>query len=208
MMRTQEMSNVVVEGGLRLYRANNGDGQELVTCIALAGDGTRIGIGDPVTISAGGATSIAPGPSVIAVTRGAATGPYFGVVVSVVPVIEGTAAVDYNARYRKASTAQYLLVRPARNYDIYSIQDDGAAAMSLANVGNNAKLVIADCDTVTGMSKCLLDSNNVASANATYPVKIVGVVNDPLNDTSSVKARWLVTINNAIESGGTGTAGI
>lgn len=202
------MSNVLTEGGLRLFKAVGGMSSQLETCIALSSDGTRLGRGDPVAISAAGATSLGTGPIVQAVTRSAGTtGQCYGVVVGTMPVIEGTGSVDLGVTYRKASTAQYVLVRPANNQDIYEICDDGGAALTKANIGNNAKLTAADCDTATGLSKFMIDATSPASGNATFFVKIVGVVDDATNDPTSVNARWLVTLNNVSRSGGTGTVG-
>lgn len=200
------MSNVTVEGGLRLFKAV--EDAALETCIALAGDSTPLGIGDPVAISAAGATNIGQGPIVQAVTRSAGTtGACYGVVVGVTPTIEGTGAVDFSTKYRKASTAQYVLVRPANNRDVYSISDDGASALTKANIGNNAKLTAANCDTATGLSKFMIDATSPASGNPTFFVHLMGYVQDATNDPTSTGARWLVTLNNVTRSGGTGTAG-
>ncbi len=202
------MSNVLTQGGLRLYKAVNGSGQNLEMCIALSGDSTTLGIGDPVKRSAAGATSTGQGPTVQAVTRAAAGDAIYGVMASTCPLIEGTGSINLGQRHRPASTAQYVYIRPSNNQDEYEICDDGSAAMTKANIGNNANLVIANCDTLSGMSKVMIDATTAASGNATRQVSIVGVVDDATNDPASINARWIVRINNSTNSGGTGTVGV
>lgn len=202
------MSNVLTKGGLRLYKAVNGAGQDLEQCIALAGDSVVLGIGDPVQLSAAGAAAVGNGPVVMSVKQGTATSVIYGVVVSTVPIIEGTGSINLGGRTRPASTAQYVLIRPANNQDIYEICDDGSAAMTVANIGNNCKPVAGVPNSLSGLSTFMIDATSCASGNATYPLKIVGVVQDATNDPASVNARWLVTLNNVVRSGSTGTVGI
>lgn len=199
------MTNVAITGGLQLYKQKQA--QELMQCVVLAGDSTILGIGDPVVISAGGATSVGSGPICQAVTRAAASSVIYGVVEGVLPLTEGTGAINLGIRYRPASTAQYVLIRLANNVDEYTITDDGSAAMSAANIGNNANIVVANCSTGSGMSNVKILASTVASGNASFPLKISGIVDNATNDVTSTGCRWIVTINNATQSGGTGTAG-
>lgn len=200
------MSNVAVSGGLRLYRGMAT--QQLEQCIALSGDSTAIGVGDAVKVSAAGATNVAGGPIVMAVTRAAAGDSIYGVVESVQPLIAGTGSINLGLTYRPASTAQYMLVRKANNIDEYTISDDGSAALTKANIGNNANLVVANCSTATGLSNMQIDATSVNSGNATRQLKLIGYVLDATNDPTATGARWIVTLNNVYSSGGTGTIGV
>lgn len=200
------MSNISAAGGLRLYKGKQD--QHLETCVALAGDSVRLGVGDAVVRSAAGATNVGSGPTVQAVARAAAGNPIYGVVAGVVPVIEGTGAMNLSVRYRPASTAQYVLVRPSDPQDVYSVTDDGAAALTKANIGNNANLAVADCSTATGLSNMTLGAASVNTTDA-LQLTIVGVQDDASNDPASTGARWLVTINNSCRSsGGDGVVGV
>ena len=201
------MSNVAIKGGLRLYKASSHP-QPLETCIKVVGDSVRVGRGDAVKLVTESATSISPGPIVACVARAAAGDSIYGVVDSVVPVIEGTGAVNLGITYSPASTAQYLLIRKANHQDIYTISDDGAAALTAGDIGQNANLVVADCDTASGLSNMKIDATSVAAGNATRQLHIVGVVDDATNDPASTGTRWLVTLNNIYGAGGTGTVGV
>ena len=201
------MSNLTILGGLRLYKSVNGDGQQLEQAIVLSTDSTPLGIGDAVVTVSAGATSLSNGPVVKAVTRAATTGVIGGVVMSTIPVIEGTGAINLGSRLRPASTAQYVLIRPAINEDVYEIQDDKSATLTAAAIGKNANLVISNADAATGQSKMYLNASTVATT-ATFQMKIIGVVQDATNDPTSPGCRWLVTLNNVERSGGTGTVGV
>lgn len=200
------MSNVTITGGLRLLEQKQP--QELMQVVALSGDGTRIGVGDAVKISAAGAIAVGSGPVVMAVTRAAAGDSILGVVEGVLPLTEGTGAINLGIRYRPASTAQYMMVRPANHNDVYVIQDDGASAMTAANIGNNANLAVVDCSTATGMSNMTLGSASAASGNATRQLHIEGYLDSVTNDQTSTGALWKVTLNNIYQAGGTGVVGV
>ncbi len=201
------MSNNATNGGLRLYRGRSTQAME--TCIALSGDSTVLGKGDAVKISAAGATSVGAGPTVQAVTRAAAGDAIYGVCEGFMQHwIDGTGSMNLGQTHRPASTAMYVLVRPASYEDEYTISDDGSAAMTKANIGNNANLVVAAASTTTGMSNMQLDATTAASGNATRQLKILGVVADATNDPASTGARWIVSLNNIYRGGSTGTVGV
>jgi hypothetical protein len=199
------MTNVTISGGLRLFKAS--ENQPLETCIALAGDSTAIFVGDAVQINSEGATNLGTGPLVQAVKQATNSSTIYGVVVGTLPIIEGTGPINLGARYRPASTAQYLLVRPANNTDIYALQDDGSASLSSIDVGSNASLAIGAGNTGTGQSGMQLAATSV-STTATLQLKIAGYVDVASNDPTSAGANFLVTLNNVNRSGGTGTVGV
>lgn len=201
------MTNVTINGGLVLHRLKLD--QPLETVIALSGDSTVLGVGDPVKVSAGGATSTGGGRTVQAVTRANGTSdPIYGVVTAVLPNLGGTGAMDFATKIRLASTAQYLLIRPANNQDEYAIQDDAATQLSAANFGNNAQMTPGNASAATGLSTFTLAASSAASGNATFPLKIMGYVEDATNDLTSTGIRFVVTLNNVTRSGSTGTAGV
>jgi hypothetical protein len=199
------MANATQNGGLRLYKPSV-QPNELIDCLVAAGDGTRLGPGDPVIKVNTGSDSINQGPVVQIVTRAASSGAIFGVVVAVLPQwSDGTGTMDLSKTYRPASTAEYVKVRRANNLDQYEIQASGSTVK--ADVGLNGDLVIADCDTSTGLSTCQWNSS-AQDTTATRQLKCIGFVDDVANDPTSANARLIVTINNADGSGGTGTAGV
>lgn len=203
------MANQTAAGGLRLKKAVNGAGQNLVMVYFSSSDATATGIGDPLVGVAAGGGSIGTGPTAPSVARATNSGKVDYIVDSFLPqYTSGTAAMNLGIMYRPASTAMYALARPTNNVDVYSITDDGTFSVAGAtNIGSNANLVINNCSTTTGLSNVQL-GGSTADTTATLQVKIVGVDPDPANDISSANAKWLVTINNAMESGGTGTVGI
>ena len=208
------MSNVVRKGGLRLYKSA-GNAEELVDAFVPSSDGTILGIGDAVKLGANTSDAIGQGPIAVGVTRAAAGDPIYGVVVGVMfQMVDGTGSLDLSKTYRAASTAMYLKIRPANPHDTYAICDDGnlgsgaASANGKANIGYNANLVVSNADTTTGQSNMQLGGASVATT-ATLQLKIVGVLDDILNDPTSNNAMYLVHINNCqINSGGTGVLGV
>lgn len=152
-----------------------------------AGDGTRIGIGDPVTTAGVGTGQTINGISTVDVIRAATGDVITGVVVGVVP------ATADSLIYRAASTARQLLVCDDPNV-IFEIQEvSGGTALAVNDLGLNANFVVADCSTVTGYSNVELDNGTEAGTN-TLDLKIVGFVPRP-NNAVGENAKWLVRIN-------------
>lgn len=210
------MSNNQISGGLRLYKAISGAGQQLEMVHMRAGDSTATFIGDAVQIdSTAGAGSVGMGPIAIDVKQSAAGGAVYGVVQGFLPqFLDGTAPMNFTQMYRSASTAAYAVVRRANPDDIYCIMDDGNVAsgvpssLGLINVGYNANLAVAAGNTSTGMSNMKLGGASIATT-ATLQLKMLGVVNDALNDPTATFARWTVAINNCqSNTGGTGVLGV
>lgn len=207
------MANTVKAGGLRLKKESP-EGKLEVVYIP-ASDSTLLGIGDAVKLSASNTSgSIGQGPIAPGVTRAAAGDQIYGICQGFLEhFIDGSGTMNLGITYRPASTAMYALVRIANNSDVYAITDDGnlssgaASANGAANIGYNANLVVNDASTSTGMSQSQLGGASVA-ATATLQLKIVGVEDVAGNDSTAIKASYLVTINNANRSGGTGTTGV
>lgn len=152
-----------------------------------AGDGTRIGIGDPVTTAAVGTGQTINGVTSIDVIRAASGDVITGVVVGVVPV------TSTSTPYRAASTQRQLLVADDPNL-VFEIQEaSGGTALTANDIGLNADFVVADCSTTTGYSNVELNNGTEAGTN-TLDLKIVGFVNAP-NNAIGEHAKWLVRIN-------------
>lgn len=152
-----------------------------------AGDGTRIGIGDPVTTAGVGTGQTINGVLSIDVVRAATGDVITGVVVGVVPQTADSTT------YRVASTARQLLVADDPNL-IFEIQEvSGGTALTANDIGLNADFVVADCSTTTGYSNVELNNGSEAGTN-TLDLKIVGFKNAPDNAVGE-HAKWLVRIN-------------
>lgn len=153
-----------------------------------AGDATALYIGDPV-VKAGGAD----GAGISTVVRGAAGGPFTGVVVGFVP--DGVVDV---AGYGAASTAYYVLVADDPN-TMFEIQEDGdGGAIAAADIGLNASVIVASGNSYTKRSGVELDTSTKATT-AGLELKIVGLVPRP-NNALSANARVLVKINDHTEA--------
>lgn len=202
------MANVIKLGGLRLKNA--AVEQPLRVCLHASGDSVRLGRGDPVK-TAGSSGQIGNGPYTKTVALCASGDPIYG-------VVEGvqkhwvTTGMNLDTTHVPASTAMYVLVRPANHQDIYAITEDGALAV--ADVGDNANLTgngggttITECNTSNGLSTVMLDTSTAATG-ATLQVKIIGFEDTADNTPASTNASILVTLNNIENSGGTGTAGV
>lgn len=202
------MANVNRDGGLRLYKSGVDQPAEL--CLHASGDTVRLGKGDPVK-TAGSSGQIGGGPYTKTVALCASGDPIYGVVVGVQQHTV-LSSVNLNRTHCPASTAMYVLVRPANHQDVYSITEDGTWAA--ADIGENANLTgngggttITECDQTTGMSTVKLDTSTHATT-ATLQVKTVGFEPRPDNTPASANASILVRLNNIELSGSTGTDGV
>lgn len=152
-----------------------------------AGDGTRIGIGDPVTTAGVGTGQTINGVTTIDVVRAATGDVITGVVVGVVPT------TSTSTIYRAASTQRQLWIADDPNL-LFEIQEvSGGTALTANDIGLNADFVVADCSTTTGYSNVELNNATEAGTN-TLDLKIVGFVNAP-NNAVGENAKWLVRLN-------------
>tara|TARA_R100001530_G_scaffold17260_1_gene14961 strand:+ start:727 stop:1260 length:534 start_codon:yes stop_codon:yes gene_type:complete len=74
--------------------------------------------------------------------------------------------------YLPASTAGTIIAKKIDPSMIFEIQADSGTALTVAAVGATADLVVANCDTTTGVSKIELDSSNVGTGQQ---VRIIGI---------------------------------
>lgn len=128
-----------------------------------ASNGARIGLNDGVILEADG--------NVARVAAGS------GAILS--DVVQGIKNSDGETiNYLPASTAGTLIVKKIDPSMVFKIQADSGTAVALAAVGATADLVVADCSTVSGVSRIELDSSNIGTGQQ---VRIIGKDGDPNN---------------------------
>ena len=184
------MSNPDVRTGLSPvghFGGSQWNGSTMKCYIAAAEASGAIFIGDVVDL-AGAADDTAVYPTVTKATAGA-TAPIFGVIVGFDP--------DPNALetlHRTALTAKYCYVCVDPTV-IYQVQGDSAAVIGASDVGTNFNLIFTHAgNATTGLSGMELNSSSKGN-DATYQVTLLGAVDDPKNDISTVNAKWLVMVN-------------
>lgn len=98
--------------------------------------------------------------------------------------------------YHPASTAGYALMcdDPSVVYEIQEDSDGGAIAITTGGYANGNLVTGSGGSTATGLSSWMLDSSSVATGNATYQVKVIGLVRGPDNAIGNY-ARWVVQLN-------------
>lgn len=109
--------------------------------------------------------------------------------------------------YRPASVANYGLMTSDPN-QLYAIQEDGVGgAIAAASAGfANGNLIAGAGNTTTGMSGWLLDSSTVGSGNATYQLKVLGLLRGPDNAfgaSATDLAKFVVRLNLSALADGT-----
>lgn len=151
-----------------------------------SGDGTAIGIGDPV-LALGTSTTNADGTVTKDVKIAATTDVFEGVVVAVLP------DVATSTLYRVASTVRRLLVCTDPNA-LFEIQEvSGGTPLTADDIGLNASITIGSPSTVTGKSGATLNNATEAVGN-TLALKIIGKSSRLGNDIGD-SCVWLVRIN-------------
>ena len=150
-----------------------------------AGDGTLIGIGDPVELT--GASQTVSGIVYPDCARAETADIIAGVCVGVVPETRESTI------YRAASTLRILMVETGKDV-LFELQEvSGGTALTVAAIGLNADFVVADASTTTGLSGVELNNIGEATTN-TLDVKLVGIV--PREDNAiGEHCKWLVALN-------------
>lgn len=191
------MPNTNIATGLKAVRMADGSPFNGATNLAFAPstDATALFIGDPVRLA--GSADSAGVPSV---TRCAAGETISGVVVGFQD------AASMLAGFGAGSTNRYPLI--ARGQDIlFEVQEDSVGgALTAADIGLNADLIIAPGNAFTKRSGVMLDTSTKAPT-ATLQVRIRALVQRPDNELGNF-AKVLVTLNNTTESPGTASAGL
>jgi len=183
--------------GFKPYK--NFNNEDLMLCLAASGNSDILGVGDAV-ILAGDAGSIGNGKKVPTIARASAgdTNPIFGVVVSVDQnSLENNSNYSLSRRHRVASVATYVLVMPARQETQFLILP--TAALATTDVGKVGNLyTISNADTTTGLSTMQINQATLAaSGNATYQLRILGILDDDVSKTVGTDVLpAIVRINN------------
>ena len=180
------MANVDSPFGLRPRRKLNGP---YITTImefsTAAGDGTLIGIGDPVELT--GESQTINGRVYADAARAETGDKIAGVMIGTKP------ATSASTTYRAASTATIIYVETGKDV-VFEIQEvSGGTALTVAAIGLNADFVVADASTTTGQSGVELNNATEATTN-TLDLKILGLVNREDNAIGE-HAKWEVMIN-------------
>lgn len=101
---------------------------------------------------------------------------------------------SFRAGYKPASTEAVVFVADHPD-TVFELQ--ASALCAAADVGKNANLTGSGGSTVTGLSSAELDSASLATGNATYQLRVVGISGDiQNNDVGSNYVNVLVQINN------------
>lgn len=163
-------------------------------------------IGDLVKLagSAGAAGTVVNGIDVEGmptIAQSAAGDLHVGVVIGFLPN-----QADLTQRHRAASQNRIALVVDDPDV-VFEIQEvTGGTALTAAEVGLNANVVVGSGSTTTGMSGMELD-NATEAATADLDLKIIGLVKRPDNAFGE-HAKWLVQINTHSYSSSSGVAGL
>lgn len=182
------MANVNAPFGLRpvadaFGRPWNG---ALTVMTTTTGDGTAIGIGDPL-LALGTSTTNTDGTITKDVKIAATTDVIEGVCVGVIP------DTSTSTIYRAASTVRRLLVCTDPDA-LYECQEGtGGTALAAADLGLNISLAIGSPSTTTGLSGATLDNGTEATTN-TLALKLMGVSSRP-NNAIGDSCIWLVKLN-------------
>lgn len=158
----------------------------LTVMTTTTGDGTAIGIGDPL-LALGTSTTNTDGTITKDVKIAATTDVIEGVCVAVLPDTRDSLL------YRAASTVRRLLVCTDPDA-LYLIQEGtGGTPLAANDIGLNCSLAIGSPSTVTGKSGTTLDNSTEANTN-TLCVRIVGFYPAPDNAVGD-SCRWIVRLN-------------
>lgn len=201
------MANVDRPNGLRPVGSRTGAPWSGQTNMYLldSGDGTATFVGDLVKLA--GAAGIA-GQTVNGVdvegmptvAQSTAGGVHVGVIVGFLPNQD-----NLSQKHRAASTSRIALVADDPN-TVFEVQEvSGGTALTSAEVGLNANVVVGAGNTTTGASGMELNNGSEA-VTATLDLRILGLAKRPDNAFGE-HAKWLVLIN-AHQYGNVGTTGI
>lgn len=159
-----------------------------------AGDGTAAYVGGLVKYAGS-----ADANGVASVSANITTGDsVLGVIVAMDPSNGAGADGRDSTLYRVASTERYVYIADDPNL-VFSVQDDAAATLTAAVVGNVADLTgLTSGSTTTGLSSIEISAATVTSSgDGTEDVLIMGLERKPDNSIGD-NANWLVRLNNHV----------
>lgn len=112
------------------------------------------------------------------------------------PAGSGVTMLQSSPVYHAASVAGYGFITDS-DAIAFSIMEDsvgGAIAATTGGYANGNLIAGAGGSTATGLSSWMLDSSTVATGNATFQVKVIGLDRGPDNVIGNF-ARWIVQLN-------------
>jgi hypothetical protein len=192
------MANVSKINGFRPVKHLNGspyNGQANIYEI-VAGDPTNTFVGDLVKADGGTATDVYPTCVRGGTTGEVTTGLYLGVIVGF--VVDPT---NLNTpQYRAGSAKRYALVADSPDL-IFEVQDGGTVPCTLTLIGSNTGFMATAGSTTTGVSAMTTGTTAPTTANS-LPLKIMGIVNRPDNESAAASQKLHVMINQHYYMGG------
>lgn len=127
---------------------------------------------------------------------------------AILGVVVGFSPNQDNLMQRHRPTTQARLVYVVDDPNVvFEIQEvSGGTALTAADVGLNASIIVGSGDTTTGISAVELD-NSTEATTATLELRILGMSPRPDNAIGE-HCKWLVKINNHQLGSSTGVAGV
>ncbi len=112
------------------------------------------------------------------------------------PAGSNVTMLQSNPTYHAASVVGYGLMcdDPEVAYSIMEDSVGGAIAITTGGYANGNLIAGGGGSTTTGFSSWMLDSSTVATGNATFQVKVIGLTRGPDNVIGNY-ARWTVQLN-------------
>jgi hypothetical protein len=111
------------------------------------------------------------------------------------PAGSGVTLLQSSPIYHPASTAGYGFITDDPDQQFVVQEDSVGGAIAITTGGYaNGNLIAGSGNVATGFSGWQLDSSTVATGNATFQVKVIGLVRGPDN-VIGVNAKWIVTLN-------------
>lgn len=112
------------------------------------------------------------------------------------PAGSGSTLLQSSAIYHVTSVAGYALITddPEQCFSVMEDSVGGAIAATTGGYANGNLIAGAGGSVATGLSSWMLDSSTVATGNATFQVKVLGLDRGPDNALGNF-ARWIVTLN-------------
>ena len=190
------MPNIVAPSGFSPSRYLNGSAYNGAMNLYYipAADGSIFSVGDAVMTAAGADANGIP-----AVAKATGTSAIRGVIQGVLVTAPGTqtleaTAMDLTRQNIPAAKAKDYYVMVVDDPDVlFSVQDDGLAALTAAAANKNATFTVANPSGAAQVSASVLSTASI-TALATGNLKLFGLLQRP-NNAFGANATWLVKFN-------------